>query len=585
MHLAVVDRGLDADHREAGEHAGFHGFLDTGLNRSDELGADVATSNLVLELEGLAGLGVEGLEVHEHLCELAGTTGLLLVGVDLVEHGLADGLAVGNLRLADVALDLELAAHTVDDDVELELAHTCDQGLAGLFVGGDLEGRILVGELRKGDAHLLLIGLGLRLHGHLDDGIREGHGFKGDRGLLVAQGVTGGHVLQTDERIDVAGFGGVDRVLLVGVHLEDLADALLLALGGVEHVVAGLDGTGVDAHEHELAVERVGRDLEDQGRERVGGQRLAVDLDGLVARLEALDGRNVLGRRQEVDDGIEHRLHALVLERGTAQNRVRLALDGELADTGADLVLGQFAGLKVLLGQLVADLGDVVQQLSAVFLGLVLQVGGDVDGVVVCTLIGGDVVPDVRLHADQVDDAGEVVLSADRQLHDERLGTELVLDGLHREVEVGTELVHLVDEADARHAVLVGLTPHGLGLGLHAFLAVEDGDGTIEHAQGALNLGREVHVAGGVDDVDLELFLGVVGLTVPEAGGGGGLDGNAALLLLSHEVHRRSAVVGLTDLVVLAGVEEDALGGGGLTGIDVCHDADVADHAQIRKHV
>jgi len=43
--------------------------------------------------------------------------------------------------------------------------------------------------------------------------------------------------------------------------------------------------------------------------------------------------------------------------------------------------------------------------------------------------------------------------------------------------------------------------------------------------------------------------------------------------------------VGLTDLVVLAGVEEDALGGGGLTGIDVCHDADVADHAQIRKHV
>ena len=118
----------------------------------------------------------------------------------------------------------------------------------------------------------------------LDDGIREGHGFKGDRGLLVAQGVTVDTFVQTDERVDVAGFGGVDRVLLVGVHLEDLADALLLALGGVEHVVAGLDGTGVDAHEHELAVERVGRDLEDQGRERVGGQRLAVDLDGLVGQ-------------------------------------------------------------------------------------------------------------------------------------------------------------------------------------------------------------------------------------------------------------------------------------------------------------
>ncbi len=103
------------------------------------------------------------------------------MGVDLVEHGLADGLAVGDLRLADVALDLELAAHTVDDDVELELAHTGDQGLAGLFVGGDLEGRILVGQLRQGDAHLLLVGLGLRFDGHLDHGIREGHGFEGDR--------------------------------------------------------------------------------------------------------------------------------------------------------------------------------------------------------------------------------------------------------------------------------------------------------------------------------------------------------------------------------------------------------------------
>ncbi len=35
--------------------------------------------------------------------------------------------------------------------------------------------------------------------------------------------------------------------------------------------------------------------------------------------------------------------------------------------------------------------------------------------------------------------------------------------------------------------------------------------------------------------------------------------------------------MGLTDLVVLTGVEENTLGGGGLTGIDVGHDADVTD--------
>ena len=88
----------------------------------------------------------------------------------------------------------------------------------------------------------------------------------------------------------------------------------------------------------------------------------------------------------------------------------------------------------------------------------------------------------------------------------------MVLNG---EVEVSAQLVHLVDEADTRDVVLVGLTPHGLGLRLDALLAVEDGHGAVEHAQGALNLDREVHVSGGVDDVDLVASF-------QKAGGGGG---------------------------------------------------------------
>ena len=84
-----------------------------------------------------------------------------------------------------------------------------------------------------------------------------------------------------------------------------------------------------------------------------------------------------------------------------------------------------------------------------------------------------------------------------------------------------------------------------------------------------------VCVARGVDDVDTglgELLLG----TSPVAGGGGGGDGDAALLLLRHPVHGGGAVMGLTDLVVDAGVVEDALGGSGLAGVDVSHDADVS---------
>ena len=102
-------------------------------------------------------------------------------------------------------------------------------------------------------------------------------------------------------------------------------------------------------------------------------------------------------------------------------------------------------------------------------------------------------------------------------------------------------------------------------------------DGAVEHAQGALDLGREVNVAGRVDDLEAVL-LAVVGTAgvLPEARGGGGRDGHAALLLLHHPVHRRGAVVHLADLVGFARVVEDALGRRRLARVDVGHDADVA---------
>jgi hypothetical protein len=76
-------------------------------------------------------------------------------------------------------------------------------------------------------------------------------------------------------------------------------------------------------------------------------------------------------------------------------------------------------------------------------------------------------------------------------------------DHVDARVEVGARAVELVDEADARHVVAVGLTPDGLGLRLNAGHAVEHRDRAVEHAQRALDLDGEVDVAGGVDDVDL----------------------------------------------------------------------------------
>ena len=140
---------------------------------------------------------------------------------------LLERLAVGDLRLADRCLDAELALHAVDDDLEVQLAHAGDDRLAGLLVGAHAERRVFLREAAERDAHLFLVDLGLRLDRLRDHRLREHHALEGDRLLHVAQRLAGDDVLQADHGGDVAGAHFLDFLALVGVHLQQAADALL----------------------------------------------------------------------------------------------------------------------------------------------------------------------------------------------------------------------------------------------------------------------------------------------------------------------------------------------------------------------
>ena len=357
------------------------------------------------------------------------------------------------------------------------------------------------------------------------------------------------------------------------MHLQEAADALALALGGVVHVAAAAQHAAVDAEERELADEGVGGDLEGEGRERL----LVADVACLaLAVAQPFDGWLVERRGQEVDDRVEHRLHALVLERAAAQHGHELGGDGAGAQPADELLGAQLLAVEVLHHQLVVALGDGLEEGVPVLGHLLDHVGRDLRA-----LAGGAQVVGVddRLLADQVDDALEVALGADRQLDANRVGAEACADAGHRRVEVGADAVHLVDEADAWHVVAVGLAPDRLRLGLDTGDRVEHGHRAVEDAQAALHLHGEVHVPGRIDYVDA--------VAAPFGSGRRRGDGDAALLLLDHPVHRRGALVDLAHLVDAAGVEEDALGGGGLARVDVGHDPDVAgllERERTRRH-
>src|ERR1019366_4485062 len=139
---AVVERGLHVHHFVAGKNAAFHGFLDALVHWLDKFLGDHAAHNFVNKFVALTRL--VRFQTNAHVAILAASPGLANV-LALRLRLLADGLAIGDLRLADVGLHVELAHHAVHDDFQVQLAHAADDGLSTVGIDIDLKGRGFLG--------------------------------------------------------------------------------------------------------------------------------------------------------------------------------------------------------------------------------------------------------------------------------------------------------------------------------------------------------------------------------------------------------------------------------------------------------
>src|SRR3546814_18129796 len=74
--------------------------------------------------------------------------------------------------------------------------------------------------------------------------------------------------------------------------------------------------------------------------------------------------------------------------------------------------------------------------------------------------------PDDRAIVDQVDQALEAALDADRQIEHGRTSAEAVLEHADAHLEIRAGAVELVDESHAGNIILTGMAPQGLGLRL-----------------------------------------------------------------------------------------------------------------------
>ena len=591
MERAVHDFDLDVNDLVAGVNAA----LDRFMNAVDDLGNEFlgnrAADDFVNHLHALAGF-IRG-HRDARVTVLTFTTGLA-DELAFAFGRFGNGFAIRDLRGTGVGFHLEFALEAVNDDFQVQFTHARNDELAGLFVGEATEGRIFFRQALETFGQLVAVLLGLRFHGHADDRFREGRRFEGHVEVFVAQRITGGDVAQTDERGDVAGEHFVDVLAFAALNDHEAADAFAFARARIVDGVTFLEVAGVNTEEHQLAGVGIGPELERERAELGIVIHRHLD-DDLGADFVTFRSGNVDRAWEIINDGVHEHLHGLLFEGGTAEHGHEFDFAGQAADGGLENGGRDRLFFQHETGDFVVLVGDGVDQVGERGFGLFLVFRRDFLDLVIKTFVRFAGAPVNDLLVDDVDDAFKTAghglafglggTLPQGQEHRERIRLELVAHVVERIVKIRAHAVHLVDERDTGDVVLGSLAPHGFGLRLHAGHTAEYGHGTVQHAHGTFDFGREIHVAGSVDNVDAMrnvverlvngVFTGLAALLGPETGHGGGGDRDAAFLFLLHPVSHGIAVIDVTDLVDEAGVKKNTLRGGGLAGINVRGNANV----------
>src|SRR3954471_9986249 len=158
MVRAVAQRDLYFHAGAAGRHAVWQGFLQALVHSRNVFPGNRAALDRIHEFVTLARR--VRLNLEPDMAILTAATGLLdELALDF--NRFLDGLAVSDLRLADVGFHAEFALHAIYNNLEMQLAHSRDDGLAGFLVGTHAERRVFLSKTVQRNAHLLLVCLGL----------------------------------------------------------------------------------------------------------------------------------------------------------------------------------------------------------------------------------------------------------------------------------------------------------------------------------------------------------------------------------------------------------------------------------------
>ncbi len=129
--------------------------------------------------------------------------------------------------------------------------------------------------------------------------------------VRIAQGVTGGGILQSDHGTEVTRRDSGHILSMVGMHLEQTTDTLFFSLRSVLDIGTRNKRARIDAYEGESSHIGIGHNLKGESRRR--GRLFSWPAFHLTAiEQNTFDRRNIEGARQIERNGIQDSLHSFI---------------------------------------------------------------------------------------------------------------------------------------------------------------------------------------------------------------------------------------------------------------------------------
>ena len=221
-----------------------------------------------------------------------------------------------------------------------------------------------------------------------------------------------------------------------------------------------------------------------------------------IVLVDEQGGRTVLvalGSGNHVLGELEEPLDTDVLLCADAEHGISLAGHNSEIESLADFILGKHSGIEELLHQGVIVLSGLLDELLAHHLGLVLQLGRDIE--VFAGAVG--ILEVIVLVGQDIHEAVEAGTYVDRELDINQLVAHSLLEGSLHSVPVCLVGIELIDSHHKRELLLGSEADDVLSADLDSLLGIHHKNTGLAHLEGGVSTSDEVIGTGSVDDIYL----------------------------------------------------------------------------------